>query len=123
MRHCFIVLLVAGATGGFLVGRGKKNASPAVPSTTSAPDNGAESTDSRVASAPTGAFFIDKIQRSMVQIRTQGTYCEFAQKATTSPGAGSGFLISADRLAVTIVAKDENDLFALDRSITTFGAQ
>ncbi len=101
-----VLVLVGGAAGaGFLAGRGKKDASPTVAGSTVAADDsdGADTVvdETEPEPSPSGGFSIDKVQRSMIQIRTQGTYREFAQKATTSPGSGSGFLISKDGLAVT----------------------
>jgi serine protease Do len=102
-----VVALVAGAAAvGFVAGRGKDDPK-AAPTTIVADDTADpaaetfEPINTEAEPSVGGGFSIDKIQRSMIQIRTQGTYREFAQKATTSPGAGSGFLISADGLAVT----------------------
>ena len=109
-----IVSLVGVAAGvGFIAGRGKSSGKAAPsksiavttegdkPTDPTEETDAAEGIDAAAEPTPTGEFSIDKIQKSMVQIRTQGTYREFAQKATTSPGAGSGFLISDDGLAVT----------------------
>jgi serine protease Do len=106
-----VIALVGGAAGaGFLAGRGKKDgASPSVVTTIAGDGSNAKTVIDSTVVADTAvadpivssSFSITKIQKSMLQIRTQGTYREFAQKATTSPGAGSGFLISADGLAVT----------------------
>ncbi len=48
-----------------------------------------------------GAFTIDRIKSSMIRIETKGSYRPFGGETTTSAGTGSGFIMSADGLAVT----------------------
>jgi serine protease Do len=48
-----------------------------------------------------GTFTIDRIKSSMIRIETKGSYRPFGGENTTSAGSGSGFIMSADGLAVT----------------------
>jgi serine protease Do len=52
-------------------------------------------------STPSGPFTIEAIKSSMIQIKTKGTYRELGEQASAEAGAGSGFIISPDGLAVT----------------------
>ena len=110
-----IVALLGTAVGvGFVAGKDRgasKTVTAAADSTTSADSTvpgsattvAATSSESTIAGStnPSGEFSIAKIQPAMVQIRTQGTYREFGKESTSSPGAGSGFILSSDGLAVT----------------------
>lgn len=113
-----IVALLGAAVGvGFVAGKDKGStktvtASPAPDTSVAGSDSTFGGTDTTVAgqtsdstdagsSSPTGEFSIAKIQPAMVQIRTQGTYRDYGQQSSSSPGAGSGFIISSDGLAVT----------------------